>query len=94
MLLYPAGVVRPHDLDKLSRVCRTICAEFGVHPESAFAQSVGSHILRLYMNGLTEEWELLRSMRNRRPQWYALDGAGLPGPASYPSRPPAHIRHE
>jgi len=65
-MLYPGGVVMPDDLSKLSRVCATICAEHEVKPKSGMAQALAAHIFRLFMNGLTEEYELLDAMRHRQ----------------------------
>jgi hypothetical protein len=70
-MLYPGGVVMPDDLSKLSRVCATICDENGVEPTSGTAQSLAAHIFRLFMNGLTEEWELLGIMRHRKSHQFA-----------------------
>jgi hypothetical protein len=65
-MLYPGGVVMPEDLGKLSRVCATICAEHRVKPKSGKAQALAAHVFRLFMNGLTEEGELLGTMRHRQ----------------------------
>ena len=65
-MLYPGAVIQPHDLDKLSRVCATICDQGGVEPDSETARATATHVFRLFMNGLTEEWELLGTMRNRQ----------------------------
>jgi hypothetical protein len=64
-MLYPGGVVMPDDLSKLSRVCAKICAEHKVKPKSGNAQALAAHVFRLFMNGLTEEDELLGTMRNK-----------------------------
>ena len=65
-MLYPGAVVMPDDVSKLSRVCATICEETGVEPSSGMAHALAAHIFRLFMNGRTEEWELLRTMRHRQ----------------------------
>ena len=64
-MLYPGAVVMPDDLRKLSRVCATICDENAVAPSSTVGQALAAHTFRLFMNGLTEEQELLATMRNR-----------------------------
>ena len=64
-MLYPGAVVMPEDLGKLSRVCAAIFDENGIEPRSDVGQAMAAHILRLFMNGLTEEWELLGTMRHR-----------------------------
>jgi hypothetical protein len=64
-MLYPGAIVWPDDLNKLSRVCATICGENGFEPRSGIANALATQIFRLFMNGLTEERELLGVMRNR-----------------------------
>ena len=54
-MLYPGAVVMPEDLGKLSRVCAAIFDENGIEPRSDVGQAMAAHILRLFMNGLTEE---------------------------------------
>ena len=65
-MLYPGAVVAPDDLNKLSWVCATIYDENGIVPSSRTGQAIAAHVFRLFMNGLTEEWELLRIMRHRQ----------------------------
>jgi hypothetical protein len=65
-MLYPGAVILPHELGKLSRVCATICDESGFERDSGTARAMAAHVIRLFMNGQTEEWELLETMRNRQ----------------------------
>jgi hypothetical protein len=70
-MLYPGAVVMPEDLRKLSRVCAAICDENGVERNSGLAQVLAAHVFRLFMNGLTEERELLGTMRHRQMHQFA-----------------------
>ena len=70
-MLYPGAVVAPDDISKLSRVCAIICDESGIESSSRAAQAVAAHVFRLFMNGLTEEWELLGIMRHRQTHQFA-----------------------
>jgi hypothetical protein len=49
----------------LRRVHRTICKDAHLKPESERAQRIASHLMKLFMNGMTDEDELLRTMRHR-----------------------------
>lgn len=73
-MLYPGAVVMPDDLENLARVCAIICDESGVEPSSGSGQALAAHIFRLFMNGLTEERELLGAMRHR----YGQNGSQRP----------------
>ena len=73
-MLYPGAIVAPHDLSKLSRVCASLCDENGIERGSRTAQAVAAHVFRLFMNGLTEEWELLGTMRHRQTHQFAHSG--------------------
>jgi len=64
-MLYPGAIVMPDEIRKLSHVCATICDESGVALGSKGGQALAAHIFRLFMNGLTEELELLGAMRHR-----------------------------
>lgn len=65
-MLYPGAVLMPDDVHKLSRVCAIIFKEKGVEPSSGRARDLAADILRLFMNGLTEEQELLRTIRHKQ----------------------------
>lgn len=49
----------------LARVWRTVCIEHGLPLGSAVADRTASHLLKLFLNGLTAEDELLDAERNR-----------------------------
>jgi len=49
----------------LSRVCRTVCDENGLQLTSLDAEKTASHLLKLFMNGLTGEQELADAARYR-----------------------------
>jgi hypothetical protein len=82
-MLYPGAVVMPDDLRNLSRVCAIICSETGVEPSSGSGQALADHTFRLFMNGLTEERELLGAMRHR----YGHNGGQRPNGKGLPARP-------
>jgi hypothetical protein len=65
-MLFPGGVIAPSELQQLRRIHRTICSDAHLLPESGPAQRIASHIMELFMNGMTAETELLRIMRNRQ----------------------------
>lgn len=64
-MLFPGQVVMSDKLEMLARVCRTACAENGLALSSPQAQILASHILKLFLNGLEGEDELLSAERNR-----------------------------
>ena len=64
-MLYPAQSLSPGEIAMLSRVSRTICEELSLPLASERAQKTAAHILKLFMNGLTDEAELLDAERNR-----------------------------
>ena len=64
-MLFPGGVIAPSELEQLRRIHRTICSDVHLLPESGPAQRIASHLMKLFMNGTTDETELLRIMRNR-----------------------------
>ncbi|TPI12502.1 hypothetical protein FJW06_17290 [Mesorhizobium sp. B4-1-3] len=64
-MLYPGQFLRPPEIHMLSRVCRAICQDNGISPESPQAQRTASHLMKMFMNGLTREEELLDASRNR-----------------------------
>ncbi|MGX9146320.1 hypothetical protein [Mesorhizobium sp. 128a] len=64
-MLFPGQVVMSDKLEMLARVCRTACAENGVALSSPQAQTIARHILKLFLNGLEGEDELVSAERNR-----------------------------
>ncbi|ESY74488.1 hypothetical protein X740_31800 [Mesorhizobium sp. LNHC221B00] len=68
-MLYPGRFLGPSDIVKLAHVCETVCNERGVALASQDGERIAAHVLRLFMNGLTAESELLDAERNwaRRP---------------------------
>lgn len=64
-MLFPGGVIAPSELEQLRRVHRTICQDVQLRPESDSAERIASHLMKLFMNGMTDEDELLRTMRHR-----------------------------
>ena len=64
-MLFPGGSISPDDLAKLSRVCRTACEETGLALNSAKAEAIATNLMKLFMNGLTDEDELLFAVRRR-----------------------------
>jgi hypothetical protein len=64
-MLFPGGVIAPSELRQLRRIHRTICSDTQLPPESVPAERIASHLMKLFMNGMTDETELLRIMRNR-----------------------------
>jgi hypothetical protein len=74
-MLYPGHCLSPCEIEMLSRVCRTVCAENGLPLTSSGAEKTASHLLKLFMNGLTGEEELVDAARNRMkwlPRAHAL----------------------
>ncbi|WP_131803266.1 hypothetical protein [Mesorhizobium sp. LCM 4576] len=66
-MLYPGQVVTNDELDMLTRVYKTISQERGLPADSPRCEKVAAHIIKLFMNGLTDEDELLFAVRNRGP---------------------------
>ncbi|RUX25191.1 hypothetical protein EOA13_28345 [Mesorhizobium sp. M7A.F.Ca.US.011.01.1.1] len=63
-MLYPGRFLEPSDIMVLAHVCRTVCKERGVRVASQDGERIATHVLRLFMNGLTGENELLDAERN------------------------------
>ncbi|MBZ9973868.1 MULTISPECIES: hypothetical protein [unclassified Mesorhizobium] len=55
------------ELAMLTRVYKAICLERGIPFDSPRREKVAAHIFMLFMNGFTDEDELLFTMRNRGP---------------------------
>lgn len=66
-MLFPGQVVMSDELAMLTRVYKTICEERRIPVDSPRCQKVAAHIFKLFMNGLTDEDEILHAMRNRGP---------------------------
>ncbi|TPL82625.1 hypothetical protein FJ941_13500 [Mesorhizobium sp. B2-3-13] len=64
-MLFPGQVVMSDELEMLTRVCRTACNERDIPLDSPQAQTLASHVLKLFLNGLMGEEELLSAERNR-----------------------------
>jgi hypothetical protein len=62
-MLFPGGSLSAVEVTKLRRVCRTACEERGVALESAEAAAIARHVMKLFMNGLSDEDELVDTMR-------------------------------
>ncbi|RUU06720.1 hypothetical protein EOD10_33845 [Mesorhizobium sp. M7A.T.Ca.TU.009.01.3.2] len=63
-MLYPGRFLEPSDIEMLARVCHTVCKERGVPLASESGEHIAAHVLRLFMNGLTGQSELLDAERN------------------------------
>lgn len=63
-MLYPGRFLEPSDIVMLARVCETVCKERGLPVASRAGERTAAHVLRLFMNGLTGENELLDAERN------------------------------
>lgn len=72
-MLFPGQVVMPDEVEMLARVCRTSCEERGIPLSSPQARTLASHVLKLFMNGLTCEEELLSVERNRMNRQVHID---------------------
>ncbi|MBZ9998203.1 hypothetical protein [Mesorhizobium sp. BH1-1-4] len=72
-MLFPGQVVMCGELEMLARVCRTACKERGIPLKSQEAQTLASHVLKLFLNGLTGEEELLSAERNRMKRQAHID---------------------
>ncbi|TPI78002.1 hypothetical protein [Mesorhizobium sp. B2-8-9] len=66
-MLYPGQFVMSDELDMLTRVYKTISQERGLPADNPRCEKVAAHIFKLFMNGLTDEDELLFAVRNRGP---------------------------
>jgi hypothetical protein len=64
-MLFPGGVIIPSELEQLRRIHRALCSDAHLTPESAPAQRIAGHLMKLFLNGMTDEAELLRTMRHR-----------------------------
>jgi len=64
-MLYPGRSLDPSEIEMLSRVSRLVCKESGLPLASPEAERMASHLLKLFMNGLTSEEELLDAENNR-----------------------------
>lgn len=64
-MLYPGRFLEPSEIGMLARVFQTVCKELGISPVSQQGERLASHLLKLFMNGLTGEHELLDAERNR-----------------------------
>jgi hypothetical protein len=63
-MLYPGRFLEPSDIEMLARVCHMVCKERGVPLASENGERIAAHVLRLFMNGLTGQSELLDAERN------------------------------
>jgi len=64
-MLYPGQIVMDDELAMLARVHKTLCQEREIELDSSRGQKVAAHLFKMFLNGLTEEDELLHAMRNR-----------------------------
>ncbi|TPM22584.1 hypothetical protein FJ955_28455 [Mesorhizobium sp. B2-2-2] len=64
-MLYPGRFLEPSEIGMLAHAFQTVCKERGVYPLSQEGERLASHLLKLFMNGLTGEDELLDAERNR-----------------------------
>ncbi|RUZ11770.1 hypothetical protein EN961_32785, partial [Mesorhizobium sp. M7A.F.Ca.CA.001.09.1.1] len=58
-MLYPGRFLEPSDIVMLARVCATVCEQRGVPVASWAGERTAAHVLRLFLNGLTGENELI-----------------------------------
>ena len=63
-MLYPGRFLEPSDIVMLARVCATVCEERGVPVASRAGERTAAHVLRLFLNGLTGENELIDAEKN------------------------------
>lgn len=63
-MLYPGRFLGPSDIEMLAQVCHTVCKERALPLASQNGERIAAHILRLFMNGLVEQNELLDAERN------------------------------
>jgi hypothetical protein len=66
-MLYPGQVVMDDELAMLARVHKTLCRERGIELDSVRGQRLAAHLFKMFLNGLTEQEELLHAARNRGP---------------------------
>jgi hypothetical protein len=62
---YPGRFLGPSEIEMLAQVYQTVCKERGVSHLSQEGERLASRLLKLFMNGLTGEDELLDAERNR-----------------------------
>lgn len=80
-MLYPGHCLGPCEIEMLSRICPTVCDESKLPLTSPDAEKAASHLLKLFVNGLTREEELVDAARNRMkwlPRAHAFQKATLP----------------
>jgi hypothetical protein len=53
------------ELAMLGRVHKTICRERDIALDSTRGRRIAAHLFKMFLNGLTEEDELLHAIRNR-----------------------------
>ncbi|WP_181176160.1 hypothetical protein [Mesorhizobium sp. B2-3-4] len=63
-MLYPGRCLEPTEIEMLARVSRSVCKQNGLPFTSPEAARTASHLLKLFMNGLTSEEELLDAAQN------------------------------
>lgn len=63
-MLYPGRFLEENEIGMLARVFQTVCKEGGILPVSQQGERLAAHLLKLFMNGLTGEHELLEAERN------------------------------
>lgn len=66
-MLYPGQIVMDDELAMLARIHKTLCEERGILLDSTRGQKLAAHLFKLFLNGLTEEDEILYAARNRGP---------------------------
>lgn len=64
-MLYPGQFIFPDQLEKLGRALKNVLDEVGLDAKSAEAEQIALNIMKLFMNGLTEEDELVAAAKNR-----------------------------
>jgi hypothetical protein len=87
-MLYPGQSLGPSEIEALARVCRTVCKERGLSLQSTEAERTAAHLLKLLMNGLTREEELLDAERNRLAGASCSTASLPPSTAPSPLSPP------
>ena len=66
-MLYPGHVVMDDELAMLAGVHKTLCQEHGIELDNVRGQKLAAHLFKMFLNGLTEQEELLHAARNRGP---------------------------
>ncbi|PBB83964.1 MULTISPECIES: hypothetical protein [unclassified Mesorhizobium] len=66
-MFYPGHVVMDDELAMLAGVHKTLCQERGIELDSLRGQRLAAHLFKMFLNGLTEQEELLHAARNRGP---------------------------